>query len=102
MRTALFGPNRVGADTRVWKIGAKSWLGSAFREATERPNLTLTLGGLGPIIGVFRQLSRFAADLLVWESGGSRQMVDVLSKSAPITGFAGQAEKARDGAPKAG
>jgi hypothetical protein len=29
---------------------------------------------------VFRQLSRFAADLLVWESGGSRQMVGVLSE----------------------
>jgi hypothetical protein len=62
----------------------------------------LTLAGLRPIIGLVPAALSFAVDLLVWESGGSRQMVDALSESAPITGFAGQAEKARDGAPKAG
>jgi hypothetical protein len=80
MRMALFKPNLVNAGERVCKIGARLWVGSAFREAGEWPNLTLTLAVLGPIIGMFRQLSRFAADLLVWESGGSRQMVGVLSE----------------------
>jgi len=52
---------------------------------------------------VFRQLSRFAADLLVEKSGGSRSMVErAFVNGAPSDECAGTAEKARDGAPKAG
>jgi hypothetical protein len=47
--------------------------------------------------------SRFAADLLVWESGGSRYMVGVLCEErVDHKRMQGTAEKARDGAPKAG
>jgi hypothetical protein len=41
---------------------------------------------------VFRQLSRFAADLLVWESGGSSYMVGVPCEECVrqrIKGYAG-------------
>jgi hypothetical protein len=47
--------------------------------------------------------SRFAADLLVWESGGSRYMVVALCEErVDHKRMQGTAEKARDGAPKAG
>ena len=46
--------------------------------------------------------SRFAVDLLVRESGGSGSIGRVLVKSASIKSMQGTAEKARDGAPKAG
>jgi hypothetical protein len=46
---------------------------------------------------VFRQLSRFAADLLVWESGGSSYMVGVpceeLRSSKDMQGTAEEARK---------